>query len=384
MWETVRLGDVVSYIKNNAQSGHLPYVGLENIASETMSLAGEITVRENTSTTFSFDESHVLYGRLRPYLKKVFLPDFKGQCSTEIFCLQPKSNVLRGFLAYWLIEPSTAAKIESTSTGARMPRANMNALLNFEFPLPPLAEQKRIVERLDKAFAEIDKAIATAEAKEGEIERLVQQSINITINRPCSRVLEKTLEQIADFLDYRGRTPEKSDDGIKLLTAKNVRMGFIKNSPEEFVSEKVYRLHMTRGFPKIGDVVFTTEAPLGLIAQIEDESVALGQRLIVFQPRGECIKSDFLKYSLMSTSNQEKIQSAGTGATVKGIKASLLKKIVISFPESVEEQTSRVTKVKKIEEATNSLREATHRKIYDLTALKASILKEELTPSEAV
>ena len=154
-WETVKFGDVVSYDKVNAQGSSLPYLGMENISSDTMELVGDIEVPVNTSSTFKFDESHVLYGRLRPYLRKVLLPDFSGQCSTELFCLKPSAILKRQYLAYWLLTPKVADKIEQTSTGARMPRANMNAILNFDFILPPFPEQQRIVAKLDAAFAEI-------------------------------------------------------------------------------------------------------------------------------------------------------------------------------------------------------------------------------------
>ena len=71
------------------------------------------------------------------------------------------------------------------------------------------------------------------------------------------------------FIDYRGKTPNKISKGIRLLTAKNVRPGYLKISPEEFMSEDEYLNWMTRGFPKKGDILFTTEAPLGNVCQLE-------------------------------------------------------------------------------------------------------------------
>ncbi len=157
-WDNERLGDCVSYEKNNAKGSSLPYVGMENIAPETMDLVGEVIIPEKTSSTFHFNKSHVLFGRLRPYLRKVLVPDFEGQCSTEIFCIKPKDKVIREFLAYWLLEQSISSKIEATSTGARMPRANMNALLEFDFPIPSTKEQKKIISKIDLTFTKISEA----------------------------------------------------------------------------------------------------------------------------------------------------------------------------------------------------------------------------------
>lgn len=157
-WDNERLGDCVSYEKNNAKGSSLPYVGMKNIAPETMDLVGEVIIPEKTSSTFHFNKSHVLFGRLRPYLRKVLVPDFEGQCSTEIFCIKPKDKVIREFLAYWLLEQKISLKIEATSTGARMPRANMNALLEFDFPIPSTKEQKKIISKIDLTFTKISEA----------------------------------------------------------------------------------------------------------------------------------------------------------------------------------------------------------------------------------
>ena len=70
------------------------------------------------------------------------------------------------------------------------------------------------------------------------------------------------LGSLARFIDYRGKTPSKTDKGVKLITAKNVRMGFINDEPMEYISEETYQEWMTRGFPRFGDLLFTTEAGL--------------------------------------------------------------------------------------------------------------------------
>jgi len=148
-----------------------------------------------------------------------------------------------------------------------------------------------------------------------------------------------SLEEVVKFIDYRGRTPEKTEDGMRLITAKNVKMGYLQNEPMEFVDPKIYDGWMTRGIPKKGDVLFTTEAPLGNIAQLDtDEKVVFAQRIIVMQTSREVLDSTFLKYMLLSNLMQERIHEKGTGATVKGIKAQLLKKVQISFPNSLLEQ----------------------------------------------
>jgi type I restriction enzyme S subunit len=141
------------------------------------------------------------------------------------------------------------------------------------------------------------------------------------------------------FIDYRGRTPEKTESGLRLITAKNVKMDFLQREPIEYVDPSTYDSWMTRGIPKKGDVLFTTEAPLANVTQLDtDEKVVFAQRIIVLQPSGKNLDRTFLKYLLLSDSAQERIRNQGTGATVQGIKASLLKAIEISFPPLAEQQ----------------------------------------------
>lgn len=127
----------------------LPYIGMEDIESDTGRLLDNPKVKSVKSTTFYFDSSHVLYGKLRPYLNKVFLPSFEGHCTTEFIPLKPKQDLNRAFLELWLRSPHVAEKLSEQTTGTRMPRADMDLLMDLEIPLPELKEQGKIVTYLD-------------------------------------------------------------------------------------------------------------------------------------------------------------------------------------------------------------------------------------------
>lgn len=146
------------------------------------------------------------------------------------------------------------------------------------------------------------------------------------------------LGDLARFVDYRGKTPPKTESGVRLLTAKNVRMGFISEYPLEFVSEDTYNEVMTRGLPGFGDILFTTEAPLGNVAQLlTNERVALAQRVIdlqTFKP----LFAEYLKLCLMSPLVQKAIIDRATGMTATGIKASKLKKLPVPVPPLAEQR----------------------------------------------
>ena len=131
----------------------LPLLGVENVGSDTgaLNLDTGSRVGDGKSTSFRFDERHVLYAKLRPYLNKVATPDFAGRCSTELVPLLPRPGVERQFLAYLLRRKETVTFVMSSTTGSRMPRADMKVLMSMRVPLPPLEEQRRIVDILNRA-----------------------------------------------------------------------------------------------------------------------------------------------------------------------------------------------------------------------------------------
>ncbi len=144
----VILSSVCEFDKKQGMYKNLPYIGMEHIESWTSKFLGDNQIATVASSTFYFSEEHVLYGRLRPYLNKVLLPNFKGHCSTEIFPLKVKSGLSREFLKFWIMSPKINYQINQTCTGARMPRANMNEVLHFKLNIPPMVKQHELVDEL--------------------------------------------------------------------------------------------------------------------------------------------------------------------------------------------------------------------------------------------
>lgn len=247
-------------------------------------------------------------------------------------------------------------------------------------PLPPLPEQQRIVAFLDEAFAAIARAKAHAEQNlqnaKALFESYLQGVFASTGSASGGDGWEKSnLEDYIKLIDYRGRTPQKTESGVRLITAKNVKLGYLQLEPQEFIAENNYETWMTRGIPNVGDVIFTTEAPLANVAQIEsDEKLAFAQRIIVMQPMREKLNPTFLKYMLLSEPIRKRILERGTGATVVGIKSSLLKKIPISFPKSVQTQQSIVRQLDALHAETQRLEAVYRQKLEDLEELKKSLL----------
>lgn len=143
-------------------------------------------------------------------------------------------------------------------------------------------------------------------------------------------IMEDALEEI---IDYRGKTPKKSDSGIPTLSAKSVKNNHIDYSSCYYISPGEYKRFMVRGFPKIGDVLLTTEAPMGVVARLDRDDVAIAQRLLTLRGKENILDNEYLLYFLQSSSGQSLLKARETGTTVTGIKQSEFRKIQINIPE---------------------------------------------------
>ena len=187
---------------DDPDAARLPLLGVENVGSDTgaLNLDTDSRVGDGKSTSFRFDERHVLYAKLRPYLNKVATPDFAGRCSTELVPLLPRCGVDRNFLAYLLRRGETVAFVMSSVTGTRMPRADMKALMSMRVPVPPLEEQRRIVDILNRA-ARID-ALRTRAAE--RLREFVPTLFVQMFGDPAQNPMRWPQRRIGDVCDVQG------------------------------------------------------------------------------------------------------------------------------------------------------------------------------------
>lgn len=149
---------------------------------------------------------------------------------------------------------------------------------------------------------------------------------------------QRKLIDVCDYVDYRGKTPTKTDSGVFLVTAKNVKDGYIDyGASQEYISEDDYEEVMHRGKPEIGDVLITTEAPCGNVAQVNRADIALAQRIIKYRGQSNIVDNTYLKYYLLSPEFQDILNAKSSGGTVKGIKGSILHQQEIKYPKYEEQ-----------------------------------------------
>lgn len=144
--------------------------------------------------------------------------------------------------------------------------------------------------------------------------------------------LEDCLEAL---IDYRGKSPTKSNTGIPVISAKVVKDGRILEPVEQTIDPNYYDEWMRRGLPQIGDVVMTTEAPLGEVARLDTKTskYALGQRIVTLRGRRGFLDNGYLKYLLLSDELQDRLYRRATGTTVLGISQKSLRQVSLPLPE---------------------------------------------------
>lgn len=138
------------------------YIGLENIESKSGRLLGYSTNGTDGSVN-KFQKENILFGKLRPYLSKVIIAPFDGVCSTEILVYAPNEDILTKFLFYYMLSNRFIEIVNSTTYGVKMPRASPDIINNMHISIPPLKEQKQIVNYLDKKCNLIDSLISKKE-----------------------------------------------------------------------------------------------------------------------------------------------------------------------------------------------------------------------------
>jgi type I restriction enzyme S subunit len=259
---------------------------------------------------------------------------------TEGAFLNQRVAIIRGrlpenteYLKY-IFSGELLQKLLLNAGGAAQPNLSPKDLVDMEIPLPPLAEQKRISAILDKADAIRRKRQQAIQLADDFLRAVFLDMFGELVTSSGYENSQKyKLLELVDYIDYRGKTPEKSDSGIPLITAKNVKCGYVDDNPREYIPEENYDAWMTRGFPRKNDVLFTTEAPLGNVALLgEYEKVAIGQRLVALRSKGK-VTHEYLMFLLLHPFIQDLIYGRSSGSTVKGIRTKELYAIELPVPD---------------------------------------------------
>lgn len=346
-WPKARLDEIAKIDRRGIYPSAIEvgtkYLGLEHIASGGEILdPGDVSRGQLASTKFSFGKSHLLYGKLRPYLAKIALPDFSGICSTDILPIRPGPNLDRRFLAYFLRQPHVVDMAASRSTGVNLPRLSPKVLAEFEVPFPPLAEQRRIVAILDKADGIRQKRARLLEATDEFLESAYVHMVG-NLNPNHGDWEPFTVEALAE--DHKGsirsgpfgsalRHGEFVDDGIAVLGIDNAVQNKFAWAKRRFITPFKYdELRRYKVFP--GDVIITIMGTTGRSAVVpNDISEAITTKhLATITCNKELIHPEVLSFAIHSDPLIiRQIKSFNKGAIMDGLNLGIIRKLKINLP----------------------------------------------------
>lgn len=350
-----KLGNVCTFINGDRGVNYpkveelveqgIPFINAGHLQGNKIDMSNMNFITEkkyDVLSTGKATKGDVLYC-LRGSLGKHAVVEFeKGAIASSLVILRPNHEKINPrYLLHVLDSKGIEVQMLRANNGSSQPNLSATSVKEFIIPLPSLHIQNSIVSILDKSEQLIDFRKKQIEACD---ELIKSQFIEMFGEYFRNNINTHQLKEICNFIDYRGKTPEKSDTGIPLITAKNVKSNAFSVEPQEFIPEENYDAVMVRGFPRINDVLFTTEAPLGNVCRIPDvyEKFCVGQRLITIQPNEDILTSEYVERALLSKEFQSEMWKRSSGSTVKGIRSKEL--VLLTIPVPPIEQQKQFTR----------------------------------------
>jgi type I restriction enzyme S subunit len=449
-WQRTQLGEVVWPSKEKVEPDEhpeAPYLGLEHIESCTSKVLGQGRASDVKSTKAVFRGGDVLYGKLRPYLSKVCVPDFSGVCSTDLLVFDEKPWLKNKFLLWFLLRREVVEYANHHSTGVELPRISYDALASLDFLLPPLTEQNRIVGRVEDCVARVN-SIRDRLSRVGAILRRFRQAVltaavsgrltedwrekddfagraektlatifqrreawlkqhlgNSEARRTQTKLLSHTFSPPQDVdlpegwvwsslqkacwlvVDCHNKTAPYKEHGIPLVRTTNIKMGRLLLDEVKYVSEETYQYWSRRCQPQPGDILFTREAPMGECSVIPTGTrLCMGQRMMLFRVFQDLLSSDYLSFAIQEPRFQQRLYENAVGSGVRHLRVGDVEKLVFPVPPTAEQQEI-VRRVKTLFVLADLIetrcREAQERTSKLTQSILAKAFRGELVPTEA-
>lgn len=403
-WDLKKAKHMFSLVTENVSDSSLPKIALENIESWTGKYIE--TDSDFMGEGVEFKKDDILFGKLRPYLAKVYKAEFTGQAVGDIYVFRGNEEQAPEYLKYLLLSYPFISVVDGSTYGAKMPRANWDFISHLVLPCPPKIEQKNIATYLDHKVGQIDVAIAEKEQMLEDLKNYRSAIISEAVTKGLDKnvemkdsgiewigIIPKTwkIVRIKHILDYKTDSLRVGPFGSSLsgnyfktegywVYNQRVVLDNNFNSNDTFVSQEKYKeLSSFKVFA--GDILLTTRGTIGKVAIVPNtfHEGVLHPCLIRFRVDDSIVNKDFLAYYFNDTNlilDQVKYNSNST--TIDVIYSYTLKELIVSLPP-LDVQNDIVAhlnyKVQKIDEM---LKEASQ-SVENLKSYKSTLITEAVT-----
>ena len=400
-WMWVRFGDISTYnyrkekVSANEITEDMWLLDLEDIEKESGKIVNicKVSERKISGDKVRFHKGQILYSKLRPYLKKILVAPDDGICSSEMVPFNLYGNIDTQYAVYFLKSPHVDFIINSATYGVKMPRVGTDTMVELPFPLPPLAEQKRIVAKIEELLPYIDRyeqawskleqfnsrfpedmkkslfqyaiqgKLVEQRPEEGTAEELFAQ-----IQKEKQRLIaekklkkEKPLPEITEdekpfdipeswkwvrlgsiaskITDGEHKTPRRIDSfcGFYLLSARNIRDGYILLDDVDYVDAEEFEKISHRCNPKRGDVLISCSGSVGRCATVADDNLYVMVRsAAMIAP--VLLNSKYLMYTIQSEVVQGQIRNKTKQTAQANLFQEAIRNLMIPLPPLAEQK----------------------------------------------
>ncbi len=391
----VPLGEAVNPTRPRVKPAdfpELPFIGMEHVEAHSMKLLGTASARTMRSAAVHFRPGDVLYGRLRPYLNKVYRPSFEGLCSAEFIVLPENDQVDGAYLQYFLNSGAFVRYATHLNAGDR-PRVDFDQLAAYKIPLPGIDNQRRVVAEIEKQFSRLDEALdnlkhlkvhlkryKAAVLKTAVEGRLVTTEAELARREGRSyetgaqllqRILESrrsewkgkgkykepaaqsesaldvlpegwvwaSVDQLVGYLtDGDHQPPPQTMEGVPFLVIGNVRNGTVAFADSRFVSEEYYKSLDPYRQPMKGDLLYTLVGSYGIPVRIAtDKPFCVQRHMAILRPHSSS-PMDYLTFAMASNLIFKQATAIATGTAQMTVPLAGLRKIAIPLPPPAEQR----------------------------------------------
>ncbi len=381
-WPMVRLGDVCDEIKDRIQSSKISvdeYVTTDNMVKDR----GGIVPAEYVPSDVGLVEYHkddVLIANIRPYLKKIWLADHDGGCSSDVVVFRSKTDGLSSEYLYSVLSQDAYFEyVMQKPRGTKMPRGDRDWMKEFRFPLPPLSVQREIVARLERELAAVEKMKKVSEALAETARADYVAECRVIFERIAQEHPKVSLDDACEFIkDGTHQTPTYTDDiyrGYKFLSSKDVVTGEIDWSKIRYIPKSLHDELYLHVAPQRGDILLAKNGTTGIGALVETDEVFdiyVSLALLRFKAGNN---PRYLWYAVNSPQAREQYNAGLRGSGVPNLHLTEIRKVHICLP-SVQIQDKVVSELDAIKARAEKLEAKAREGVAVCETMRKAILKE--------
>lgn len=398
-WDLKKAKHIFSLVTENVSDSSLPKIALENIESWTGKYIE--TNSDFMGEGVEFKKDDILFGKLRPYLAKVYKAEFAGQAVGDIYVFRGNEEQDPEYLKYLLLSYPFISVVDGSTYGAKMPRANWDFISHLVLPCPPKTEQVTIAAFLDHKVGQIDATIAE---KEQMLEDLKNYRSAI-ISEAVTKGLDKNVEMKDSGIEWLGMIPKHwglvklknkakvngrigfrgyttadlvpKGQGAYTIGGKHITNCVIDLSNPDFISwDKYYE--SPEIMVKKGDILMAQRGSLGKAALVREDigDATINPSLVLLN--SIAMNEVFLYYYLVSSSCLAYIDLLNTATAVPMISQNQIENIFVPIPsgkEQIQIADYLDRKTKEIDETTIMV----STQISDLKSYKSALITEAVT-----